>query len=43
MKQLLKYYSKHQEELESYIKEKGIHFDDALQMLQLVQYAHSLK
>ena len=23
--------------------EKGIHFDDALQMLQLVQYAHSLK
>ena len=42
MKQFLKYYSKHQETLEKYIKEKNIKFNDALQMLQLVQYAHSL-
>lgn len=43
MKQLLKYYSKHKETLEKYIKEKDIEFNNALQIMQLVQYAHSLE
>ena len=43
MKQLLKFYAKHKETLEEYMKEKDIKFDNALQMLQLVQYANSLK
>lgn len=43
MKQLIKFYSKHKEVLEGYIKENDIQFNDAHQMLQLVQYAHSLK
>ena len=43
MKQLLKFYAKHKETLEEYMKEKDIKFNNALQMLQLVQYANSLK
>ena len=43
MKQFIKFYSKHKEVLEGYIKENNIQFNDAHQMLQLVQYAHSLK
>lgn len=42
MKQFLKFYSDHKEALEKYIDENDIKFDNALQMMQLVQYAHSL-
>ena len=42
MKQLLKFYSDHKETLEKYIDENDIKFDNALQMMQLVQYANSL-
>jgi DNA polymerase I-like protein with 3'-5' exonuclease and polymerase domains len=43
MKQFLKLYSKQKELLQTYIDENDIHFDNALEMLQLVKYAHSLK
>lgn len=43
MRQLLKFYSKHKETLEKYIEEKNIQFDNASQIMQLVQYADSLK
>ena len=43
MKQLLKYYSKHKETLEKYIEENDIKFENGPQIMQLVQYAHSLK
>lgn len=43
MKQLLKYYSKQKETLKKYIEENDIKFENAPQIMQLVQYAHSLK
>lgn len=43
MKQFLKLYSKQKELIQTYIDENNIHFDNALEMLQLVKYAHSLK
>ena len=42
MKQFLKLNSTHKEELEKYIKENNVCFDDAQQMLKLCIYADSL-
>lgn len=43
MKQFLKLYGKQKELLQTYIDENNIHFDNALEMLQLTKYAESLK
>ena len=42
MKQFLKLNSDYREDLERYIKENGVKFDDAQQMLILYIYADSL-
>ena len=41
-KKLLKIYSARKEELERYIKENNVKFDDAQQVLKLCVYAESL-